>query len=355
LRSSKEFVERVERLYGAGWRPEFDTMDTFVDSSWYYLRYADARNGEAFASGERLSRWLPVDFYMIGPEHIVLHLLYSRFLTKFLRDQGLVAFDEPFVKMRHQGMILGPDGRKMSKSKGNVVDPDEVIEQFGADTLRLYEMFMGPLEADKPWNTASVQGVYRFVKRLHRLMLADSAETTHSDLARKLHWALDKLTREIPLLKFNTSIAALMELVNVWTACGEESGNGGVMSVADKLIVARMSAPLVPFLAEELWSHFAKASRDGFESVHTQAWPEVDEQLLVSEEVTVVVAVNGKPRHTLQMPLEQVAGWSDSDATVLDFVATVPQVSRWIEGKTVKRVVFVLPPGKHQAMVNLVV
>jgi leucyl-tRNA synthetase len=169
LTHSKEFKERVERLYGPGWRPEYDTMDTFVDSSWYYLRYTDARNTEAFADKERLQKWMPVDFYMIGPEHIVLHLLYSRFFTKFLRDQGHLSFDEPFVKMRHQGMILGPDHKKMSKSKGNVITPDEIIETYGADTLRMYEMFMGPIDADKPWDPRAVAGVHRLLKRVWKL------------------------------------------------------------------------------------------------------------------------------------------------------------------------------------------
>jgi len=131
LKSSQEFKERVERLYGEGWKPEYDTMDTFVDSSWYYLRYCDSRNQELFAEPKRLEQWLSVDLYLIGPEHIVLHLLYSRFFTKFLRDQGFLKISEPFAKMRHQGMILGPDGRKMSKSKGNVINPDKIVNQYG--------------------------------------------------------------------------------------------------------------------------------------------------------------------------------------------------------------------------------
>ena len=171
LEQSIELKERTERLYGKGWRPEYETMDTFVDSSWYYLRYVDVNNNDTFASKERINSFLPVDFYMIGAEHIVLHLLYSRFFTKFLRDNKYLSFDEPFKKMRHQGMILGPDGKKMSKSKGNVITPDEVIKKYGADTLRVYEMFMGPIDSDKPWNELSVQGVYRFLTRVWSLVI----------------------------------------------------------------------------------------------------------------------------------------------------------------------------------------
>ena len=140
LKSSREFFERTAALFGKGWTPECDTMDTFVDSSWYFLRYVDSRSKKSFADLKQLKAWLPVDLYLIGPEHIVLHLLYARFFTKFLRDEGYLNFDEPFMNMRHQGMILGPDGKKMSKSKGNVINPDEIVEKYGADTLRMYEM-----------------------------------------------------------------------------------------------------------------------------------------------------------------------------------------------------------------------
>jgi len=171
---------------GKGWKPEIDTMDTFVDSSWYYMRYTDARGEFYFSRKEQLAKWLPTDMYLIGPEHIVLHLLYSRFFTKFMRDEGYFEISEPFAKMRHQGMILGPDGKKMSKSKGNVISPDIVIEKFGADTLRVYEMFMGPLEADKAWNTTAVAGVFRFLKRIHRATTTYIEMTGNNDSQKSL-------------------------------------------------------------------------------------------------------------------------------------------------------------------------
>jgi len=236
LVGSRELKERVEKLYGQGWKPEYDTMDTFVDSSWYFLRYPDARNEETWASKEKLKKWLPVDFYMIGPEHIVLHLLYSRFVTKFLRDQGYLDFDEPFMKMRHQGMILGPDHKKMSKSKGNVIDPDEVIDRYGADTLRVYEMFMGPIEADKPWNTESVSGVNRFLKRVWTIYKDQSkwAEKSSPEMLVRVHKTVKQVTEDIERLSFNTAIARMMELINAWREEGQ------VLSREEGLMVLKL-------------------------------------------------------------------------------------------------------------------
>jgi leucyl-tRNA synthetase len=169
LGQSKELLERTEKIFGKGWKPEIDTMDTFVCSSWYYLRFTDPHNEEEFASKEQMQKWLPVDLYMGGAEHTVLHLMYARFFTKALQKYGYIKFDEPFLKLRHQGLILAEDGSKMSKSKGNVVNPDEVVSAYGADSLRLYEMFMGPLEASKPWNTNNILGVRRFLERVWKM------------------------------------------------------------------------------------------------------------------------------------------------------------------------------------------
>ncbi|MBT6756582.1 MAG: leucine--tRNA ligase, partial [Candidatus Pacebacteria bacterium] len=301
LRSSKEFIARTEKLYGKGWRPEFDTMDTFVDSSWYFLRYCDSRNKEVFADKKKLASWLPVDLYLIGPEHIVLHLLYSRFFTKFLRDEGYLTVDEPFSKMRHQGMILGPDGKKMSKSKGNVLSPDKIIEEFGADTLRVYEMFMGPLEADKPWDTHAVAGVSRFLRRIYRLVLSaqkNPVEKSSQVAKRKLHQTLMKVTKDIPQLKFNTSIAMMMECVNVW----ESENKNGVEALTSKDVntFVLMLAPFAPFLAEELYDHCLKNdesttnSKEDYQGVHVQSWPKYDEDLAKAENISFAVQINGK-------------------------------------------------------------
>jgi leucyl-tRNA synthetase len=264
LKSSKEFKERVERLYGKGWTPEYDTMDTFVDSSWYFLRYCDSRNQEFFADPKRLEQWLPVDLYLIGPEHIVLHLLYSRFFTKFLRDQGYLKISEPFAKMRHQGMILGPDGRKMSKSKGNVINPDETVKRYGADTLRIYEMFMGPLEADKPWDDRAVAGVSRFLRKLYHLAVEEIELIAQlwpvgdrADLLQKLHQTIKKLNEDFPKLKFNTAIASLMELANLWEKANlsrKSSNERYLLLTAEELLkLLTILAPLAPFISEELY------------------------------------------------------------------------------------------------------
>lgn len=342
LTHSKEFIERTERLYGKGWRPEFDTMDTFVDSSWYYLRYVDSRNESAFASPEQLAKWLPVDLYMIGPEHIVLHLLYSRFFTKFLRDEGYLTFNEPFLKMRHQGMILGPDGKKMSKSKGNVINPDEVIEKFGADTLRVYEMFMGPLESDKPWDVRAVAGVYRFLRRIFERVLAEpesaASPELQLELQRKLHQTLKKVSQDIPKLKFNTAIASLMELLNTWE-------KGGTLSAEDKLSFVKMMAPFAPFMADELYHHLETRNPNS-RSVHVENWPEWDEALTQTETITMAVQINGKVRAELELPVEN----APDQAAVLAMAEALPRLEPWLSGKTIRKVIFV--PGK---ILNLVV
>ncbi len=280
---------------GGAAKREVDTMDTFVDSSWYFLRYASRDLDGVVFDKERTNTLLPVDLYLIGPEHIVLHLLYARFFTKFLRDKGYLSFDEPFHKMRHQGMILGPDGKKMSKSKGNVINPDEIIEKFGADTLRIYEMFMGPLDADKAWDTNSLVGIYRFLSRFSSLfqknlaaMTNDNGHMANDKLRRKLHWVIDKVSRDIPELKFNTAIAAMMEFVNVWSA----SLDAGASLTSEELgALAQVLAPFAPFLSEELW---ASLGQEG--SVHLSKWPQADLSLLSDDEIEIVVQVNGKVR-----------------------------------------------------------
>lgn len=349
LKSSKEFLERTEKLYGKGWRPEYDTMDTFVDSSWYFLRYVDSRNSEEFASKEQLKTWLPVDLYMIGPEHIVLHLLYSRFFTKFLRDEGHLEFDEPFLKMRHQGMILGPDNRKMSKSKGNVINPDEIIEKFGADTLRVYEMFMGPLEADKPWDTRAVIGVYKFLQRVEKLVaeaelpVFDNAQ--NQSVERKLHQAIKKVTDDIPKLKFNTAIAFLMEFVNLWQAVSKD--HKATISVEDKVRFVKILAPFAPFLADELFETITGQASDNHEyiGVHTSDWPAYDEEKAAEDEVSIPVQINGKVRAQLVASTSMV----DDKEAVLDAAKQLPELNKYLDGKQIVKEIYV--PGKIISLV----
>ena len=362
LRSSREFIERTEKLYGKGWRPECDTMDTFVDSSWYFLRYIDSRNTKKFAEPAKLAKWLPVDLYLIGPEHIVLHLLYARFFTKFLRDEGYLKFDEPFMKMRHQGMILGPDGKKMSKSKGNVITPDSVIEKFGADTLRTYEMFMGPLEADKPWDTGSVIGIYRFLHRAYQLVLAatgtkelqtsgenspNSTTATPTQLTRRLHQTIRKVTLDLPELKFNTAISALMIFVNEWESAAAKEAR--VLGREDVTNFIKLLAPFAPFLAEELYQSVQGKNSDcdlKKESVHVQLWPNFDQELAAESELTIVVQVNGKVRGEFTIPCSE----KDAKDSIINQAKKLDSVQKWIHEQQVKKEIYV--PGR---LVNLVV
>lgn len=405
LATSKEFIERTEKLYGKGWRPEFDTMDTFVDSSWYFLRFpqktysehSESQNIRSSGKSDHqtirqpessefskqlpfdpdlLKRWLPVDFYMIGPEHIVLHLLYSRFFTKFFRDQGLLEFDEPFSRMRHQGMILGPDHKKMSKSKGNVIDPDGVIDQYGADTLRMYEMFMGPIEADKPWNDRSVVGVRRFLERAYNLVnksqilntksqTNSKSQITNSKLKIKLHQTVKKVSEDIPDLKFNTAIAAMMEFVNEWEAESKlqatsyppshQASDGQSKLQAEEIgMFVRILAPFAPFLAEELWQMIQKQpqvdTKKDFDSVHLEEWPEWDESLTVSQDFLYVVQVNGKLRDSFHTPK---ANTEKDD--IIQTARGMSKVSKWILGKPERKIIFVPATKDKQGMINFVV
>lgn len=361
LKASKELQNRVRDLYGEGWTPEYDTMDTFVDSSWYFLRFPDARNRDEFADKERLKTWLPVDFYMIGPEHIVLHLLYSRFLTKFLRDEGYLNFNEPFMKMRHQGMILGPDHKKMSKSKGNVIDPDQIIKDFGADTLRLYEMFMGPIEADKPWNTESVQGVYRFLSRVYRRVgdaIANPAAATEPGLKSKLHQTLEQVEADTRYLKYNTAIARMMEFLNSWDDAIAKAGEAGpVISFDDLSVFIRLLAPYAPFLSDELWQQLNQSAdtNQPIETVHLQAYPQVDHSALKAQAITFVIQVNGKLRDTLVIDSTQYSAWPNPHEELLSTVRNLQKITPYLEGKDIKKTIIVDPNKKHQGLLNLVV
>ena len=382
LATSKEFIQRTEQLYGKGWRPEFDTMDTFVDSSWYFLRYPSARwDGRQHQKNkvenieykekhvdqdnlkleirnlrsdtkidlegsigtpfdlELTESWLPVDFYMIGPEHIVLHLLYSRFFTKFMRDQGYIDFDEPFIKMRHQGMILGPDGRKMSKSKGNVINPDEVIEKYGADTLRMYEMFMGPIDADKPWSTNSVVGMYRFLARANTLVHAAKEGATSESWLRAFHKTLQKVTDDIPDLKFNTAIAAMMEFINFWEKAAVV--DGFTVSLSDVQVFVQMLAPFAPFLAEELWQSVLGQKQ----SIHLSSWPKFDSRLVIDDRVKIVIQVNGKLRGELMVDSSDLSNKNG----IIEQAKEQEKVKGWIAEKEIVKEIYV--PGK---LVNLV-
>jgi leucyl-tRNA synthetase len=312
-------------------RRESDTMDTFVDSSWYYLRYCDPKNKKVFADYKKIQTWCPVDLYVGGAEHAVLHLLYSRFFAYALKDLGYLEFEEPFMALRNQGLILGPDGEKMSKSKGNVVNPDEMVEQFGADTIRMYEMFMGPLEDAKPWDTKGAVGVRRFLDKAwtlrEKLGDADDAEVT-----RLTHKTLKSVGADIDALRFNTAIAALMTLANRLQTCE-------IVPREEYELFVAMLAPFAPHLAEEIWSEIGSGK-----SVFEQAWPTYDPAKLVESEVQVAISVNGKVRGNMLIAPDL------GEAEARERAAATENVAKNLEGKQIVKVIYV--PGR---MINFVV
>ncbi len=330
LKYSEEFHKSAEEKYGKGWRREVDTMDTFVDSSWYFFRHLSAGDDTQAFDSETANAWLPTDLYMIGAEHIVLHLLYSRFFTKVFHDAGLIDFNEPFYRMRHMGTILGPDNRKMSKRWGNVINPTDVINDFGADTLRVYEMFMGPLDQVKPWNPQNVQGSYRFLQRIWKLYtegsVAEAGAASDGDVARALQKTIVKVTADIPELKFNTAIAAMMSLLNEW--------EGKQLSVEHAKQFLQILAPFAPFIADELWHEVLGQT----ESVHTTPWPTVDTALLQDDTVTIPVQVNGKMRGTVQVSVSD-----KSQETVMQEAKKHDKIAPYLNQEIVK-IIYV--PGK---------
>jgi len=331
LNYSEKFHEGVEEKYGQGFKREPDTLDTFMCSSWYYYRYLDPKNDQEFASSEALKKWMPVDFYLGGPEHVNGHLLYSRFFTKVLYDAGYIDFDEPFLVHRHQGLILGEDNKKMSKRWGNVINPSDVAEEHGADTLRMYEMFMGPLTDDKPWNTQGVVGVKRFVEKVWRLR-----EKIEGNSAKQQEVEINKLIKKIETdveeLSFNTAIAKMMEFVNF-----VQKDEAVSQSVWEKFL--RVLAPFAPFITEELWQLLGNK-----ESIHEQTWPEYDETQLASKNATIIIQVNGKLRDTIEASVDS------SKKEVESLAKKRENVKKFIDGKEIANVVFV-----ENKLVNFVI
>jgi len=283
LRGSKKFgqIPLKYKKLGAV-RREFDTLDTFVCSSWYFMRYADNKNSKHFADISKLNYWLPVDIYIGGTEFANSHLLFARFITKVLYKLGLINFDEPFRKLRHQGLVLGDGGEKMSKSKGNVVNPDEVVEGYGADAFRIYEMFMGPFDQYIPWSMAGIEGARRFVNRVWGLKIMNKAP--ESD--RAMHRLIKKVTGDIENFHFNTAISSLMEFVNL------ASGRGVTIKTFKTLAI--LISPFAPHLAEEI--NYKLGSK---KSIFDAKWPEFDAKLIEDEIITLAIQVDGKLRGTL--------------------------------------------------------
>jgi leucyl-tRNA synthetase len=322
------FFQKDGRWYAR----ETNTMPQWAGSCWYYLRFADPKN-DARGWGEKAyDDWLPVDLYVGGAEHAVLHLLYARFWHKVLFDIGAVKHPEPFLKLVHQGMILGEDGEKMSKARGNVVNPDDVVREHGADVLRMYEMFMGPLEAVKPWQTSQIAGVVRFRERTWRLCTRDVADTIDEATRRVVHKTVKKVTEDIEAMAFNTAIAALMELVNNLTALDPVP-----REAAETLVL--LVSPFAPHLAEELWHRLGHA-----DSLALHPWPTFDEALTRDDTIQIGVQVGGKTRGTVTLPRD--APEEQARTAALD----VPSVKPHVEGKQIVKFVYV--PGR---IINFVV
>ncbi len=337
LAAIPEFVN-ITLPDGTPGRRETDTMGTFACSSWYFLRFVDPHNDQAPFDKKQVDYWLPVDWYVGGAEHAVMHLLYARFWTKVLYDLGYVSFVEPFQRLRNQGMILAPDGKeKMSKSKGNVVTPDEVVAEYGGDALRAYEMFISDFEQTTPWSTQGLGGTYRWLRRVWDILLAPapqppadaSTEAADRELRRKMHKTIKKVSSDLENFRFNTVISTLMEFTNALYDAQTQSVSAAAFDEArDALLI--LLAPIAPFMAEEIW-----ARKERPYSIHQQKWLEYDEQLAADEIITLPVQVNGKVRDRLQVPVDI------SEAAVKDAALQSPHVQRHLGGKAPSKIIYV--------------
>ncbi|SDC21528.1 leucyl-tRNA synthetase [Terribacillus halophilus] len=338
LANITEWVNVTDPETGKKGKRETHTMPQWAGSCWYFLRYIDPKNPEKLADFETLKKWLPVDVYIGGAEHAVLHLLYARFWHKFLYDIGAVPTKEPFQKLYNQGMILGENNEKMSKSKGNVVNPDDVIESHGADTLRLYEMFMGPLDASIAWSTNGLDGSRRFLDRVWRLFMTEAGELSDKvqdidaeELQRSYHETVKKVTEDFEALRFNTGISQLMVFIN-------DCYKAPVIPREFAEGFTKLLSPVAPHIAEELWSKLGHQ-----ETITYAAWPVHDESKLVEQEIEIVLQAMGKVRAKAMVPHD--ASKEELEKIALDN----EQMQSWLEGKTVRKVIVV--PGK---LVNVV-
>ena len=350
LETSDAFLHVKCPQCGADATRETDTMDTFIDSSWYFLRYCDPHNTEEPFSKDKANYWMPVDQYIGGIEHAILHLLYSRFFMKVLQDEGMVDYSEPFTNLLCQGMVL-KDGGNMSKSVGNVVSPEEIVGKYGADTARLFILFAAPPEKDLEWSDQGVEGAYRFLRRVWAIVdkyqgmeKTDAEKLTDDEhaLRRKLHQTIAKVTEDLDgKFAFNTAISAVMELVNDMYRFNEAhtavDGKFAKELIRNLLILL---APFVPHITEELWQHIGEKEK----SVHEAAWPAYDEEAMAVDEVELAVQVNGKVRATIVVPIAMTKEEIAEKAKIL------PEVEKFTEGKTIVKVIVV-----PKRIVNIVV
>lgn len=331
LAKSQELKDRTEKIFGVGWTPEVETLDTFVDSSWYFLRYIDNKNNESFCSKDSQKDWIPIDLYFGGAEHTTMHLLYSRFWQKALYDLGFVNDHEPYQKRINRGLILGPDGNKMSKSKGNVIDPDEQVSRVGADTVKMYLAFMGPYGevANYPWDMGGIAGIKRFLEKVNGLS-EHIQETESSEITTLLQKTTLKITSDIPEFKFNTAISSLMIFVNQAEKVG--------LTINSYQQFLCLIAPFAPHLAEELWHEIGHTN-----SIHTQTFPVANKDLIQDSEVTIGIQVNGKLRSDISIAPNA------PEAEVSALVQSDPRVQKHTAGETIVKVIYV--PGK---IINLI-
>ncbi|KPJ69350.1 leucine--tRNA ligase [candidate division WOR-1 bacterium DG_54_3] len=334
LTQVKEFVEVKCPKCGTAAKRETDTMDTFICSSWYFLRYCDAKNDNKAFEIDKLKYWLPVDQYIGGIEHAILHLLYTRFFIKSLCDMGVVPVDEPFSKLLTQGMVI-KDGAKMSKSKGNVVDPDHIVEKYGADTARLFILFASPPERELEWSDKGVEGCYRFLNRVWRLVSQSASRPvnqskkqadrqTGRQVDKKLHQTIKAVTEDIERFSFNTAIAKLMEFTNELSRVEEGLGLEPIQALL------LMLSPFAPYLTEELWQKLGDK-----ESIHLEPWPSYDPKLAKEEELTIVIQVNGKIRDTILVPAEA------SDEEIKEKALQSEKAKNFIAGKKIVKTIVV--------------
>ncbi len=330
LANLTDWLTTTDPISGTPARRETNTMPQWAGSCWYYLRFIDPRNQDQLVDPAKEHYWMPVDLYIGGSEHAVLHLLYARFWHKVLYDIGVVSTLEPFKKLVHQGIVLGEDNQKMSKSRGNVVNPDEMMDQFGADAVRLYEMFMGPLEAVKPWSTRGVEGVTRFLDRVWRMIANDEYGVLNPavgtyvptpDQLRLLHQTIKKVTDDLEALRFNTAIAQMMVFTNEMTKLDQRP-----RALLEPFVL--LLAPFAPHLCEQLWEKLGHPP-----SVSQQAWPLFDPELVVSNRLEIPIQVNGKLRAKIEVGTdatrEQVEGLARG------------QIAEWLQGKEPKKIVYV--------------
>ncbi|MDF2543792.1 MAG: leucine--tRNA ligase [Herbinix sp.] len=333
LAAMTDWVETTCPHCGGKAHRETDTMPQWAGSSWYYLRYIDPHNNDALANKEELDYWLPVDWYNGGMEHTTLHLLYSRFWHKFLYDQGVVNTKEPYKKRTSHGMILGENNEKMSKSRGNVVNPDDIVNEFGADTLRTYEMFIGAFDLSAAWSNEGVKGCRRFMDRVWKLKeMVTEEEAYSSNLETKMHQTIKKVTMDYESMKFNTAIAAMMSMVNEFYKVGS------VTKGEFKTLIALLN-PVAPHMTEELWQLLGEQGR-----VYQQKWPVYDEQKTIEDTIEIAVQINGKVKANLTIARDEKQEKVEEEALNLDVIKAAT------EGKTVAKVIYV--PGR---ILNIVV